>query len=175
MAEAGKGHWRWIAMVGLALVAVWLLARESEEDRILARLRQGATAVRVQPRESPEQRRERIARAFEEVFAAEVDATIPDLPKATGPRERLTEAAARLGTGYEQAELLLEQPTVTVGSSGLEASVQTRAVLSGQSASSGLRTDNREVGLRLRKTDGNWQIVALTAAAPSTVEPEARP
>jgi ketosteroid isomerase-like protein len=165
--------WWGLGLVGL--IVVWLLARDSAEDRIQARLTQFATAAAVRPDEAPPDRRARIESAVRAIFTADAVVQIPDLDQAATGTAAVARAAAELGAGQDEASLAFEQPNIAVDSAGSEATLNTRVLLSSRSRASGLRTDNREVYARLRKTSDGWQVYQVVVAPHSTVEPEPRP
>jgi len=166
---------RWALLLGVAGLGLWLMLRDSTQDKIMAQLAVLSAALEQRPDESTEQRKTRLEAAFEHVFVEQPQIRIPDLPVRGANRSAVVEAALDATRGLEEVTVRFEQPTVTVNASRHEAQVQARAALAARSAEAGFRTDNREVRLTLHETAGAWKIQDVEVAAPSTVEPEARP
>ena len=174
-ASRKRRYWRWLVASALVVGALVLVLRETDEDRIRARLRQVSGAVRIDADADSAARRARIERAFAEAFAAEASVTIPDLPVARGGREGLVEAAAALGQSYREVEISFEHLGVELGPSGQEAKVQALVSVAARAPEQGLLTDTRDAHIRLRKADGRWQVTSAEVAPPTDEEPEARP
>jgi hypothetical protein len=153
-----------------AATGTFLFLRETEPDRVIARVVAVVRAVRVEPGEGRAARRTRIERAFRVGLAPDLRVQAPDLP-AGDP----VTTATRLGEGFEEAHVEIEQPNVEIDPSGRQARVHARALLSGRSPTAGLVTDTRELRIDLIRAGEVWQLAAIEATGPSHVEPEPRP
>ena len=175
VARRRRKGWRWVVVALIVAGAVVLLLRETDEDRIRARLTQATMALRIESESDRASRQARIARAFQEVFAADAEVTIPDFPVTGGGREGLVDTAIGLAQRYDEVRVSFEHVGVRLDQSGHEARVQALVGVSAQVPGQGLRTDSRDAHLRLRKADGRWQVTSVRVAPPIDEEPEARP
>ncbi len=160
--------------MGVALVGYALLARDSDQELIRARLDQLTTALRVDKGDSPLSRGARVRRAFDEVLTKDVVVHVPDLP-APGPgRDALLGLAVQAGRGYQTADIALSDTTIELDARKTAANVKSEATLSATD-SGGLHRQHRHALFRFTKGSDGWRISSINVSAPPDLPPEARP
>lgn len=169
---------RWIAVggiaVGVGLVGYALLSRDTDEERIRARLDQLTTAVRVDRGENALARGARVRRAFDEVLARDVVMRIPDMPDPEPGRSALLVLAMHAGQRYRTAEVELSDTSIRLDAARNAANVKSEATLTATDPS-GLHRQNRHVLFRFTRTADGWRVSSIQVSAPPDLPPEARP
>jgi hypothetical protein len=162
----------------LALVAVSVLLLAyvvfggSDEDKILARLKEVARAIETRPDETNVLlRTARINGVFKEALEPGVTFTAPELAAESGVRALAVLAG--------QAPERFGDVTVSVGATdihvdGALAHVVSQVTLTG-SRGGELRRDQRNVRFELRRSGGEWRIGAVEVEPTKEAQPEARP
>ena len=153
------------------LLLVYALFGSSDEDRVVARLKELASAVETKEGESIVFRTARINGVFKEALENGVALTAPELGTAVGIRELVALAA--------QATRFSPEFAVSVGETdvhidGDEARAVSLVTLTGSEGGQ-LHGDRRHVRFRLRKSGGEWRVASLDVDAKSDDQPEARP
>jgi hypothetical protein len=159
-----------VIVASLALL-VYALTGSSDEDKIVARLKELASAVETKEGESVVFRAGRLNGHFEEALEPNATLSAPELPTTTGRREL---AALAAGATRFSTEFRLSVGETDVRIDGEEARVVSVVTLTGLQEGE-LRRDLRHVRFRLRKSGGDWRVAAIDVQTPSEDEPEARP
>lgn len=168
----------WVAIggivVGVGLVGYALLAKDTDQELIRARLHQLTMAVRVDKGDSALMRSARVRRAFDEVLAPGVVVRIPDLPDPGQGRDALLGLAVRAGRRYQTAQVDLSDTSVQLGPGKNGANVKSEATLTATD-SGGLHRQHRHVVFRFTRGKDGWRISSIEVSAPPDLPPEARP
>lgn len=151
-----------------------LLARETDEELIRARLHQMTTALRVESGDSVLVRGARIRRAFSETLTKDVVVRVPDFPQLGQGRDALTGIAVQSGRRYRTAEIDLSHTSVSLDAKKSAANVKSEATLTATD-SGGLHRDTRHVLFRFNRTKDGWRISSIEVSPPPDLPPEARP
>lgn len=160
-----------VVVASLALLA-YVIFGGSDEDKILARLKELASAVETKPDETNVVfRTARINGVFKEALDPAVAFSAPELPSQSGIQNLATLAA--------QAPQLYGDVTLSVGATDIHVEKSfVRAVsqvtLTG-SRGGELRRETRNVRFELKRSGGDWRVSAIDVEAPSEAQPEARP
>ncbi len=169
---------RWVAIggivVGLLLVGYALLSRDTDEERIRARLDQLTTAVRVEKGESPLARAARVQHAFKETLTRHVVVRIPDIPDPGPGRRPLLSVALEAGRRYRTADIELSDTSIRLDATKRNADVKSEATLTATD-STGLHRQQRHVQFRFTRQDDHWRISSIEVSAQPDLPPEARP
>ncbi len=164
--------------LALALIAVsaavlaYVVWGGSDEDKILARLKDVARAVETRPDETNVlARTARINGVFKDALEPGVTFSAPELPAETGIRSLAVLAG--------QAPQRFGDLTVSVGATdihveGAIAHAVSQVLLTG-SRGGELRREQRNVRFELRRSGGNWRVGAVEVEADKEAQPEARP
>jgi hypothetical protein len=144
----------------------------SEASRLSAKSERLARAASFdRTRESPDQRRTRLAEELDELGSDDVTLEVPEL--AAIPRGRL--ALVELGGDLSDVSRVeLELSDISAEVTGEAASVKARVrslIVSGGIE----RRDQRPVTLRWTRRAGRWRVTSIEVAPRSHEEPEARP
>lgn len=148
------------------------LLHRSDRDVIIERVGELADVVDTpQGFESPAARRERLERAVPQLVSQDVLIDIPELGRTRG-RDVLVGWATRAASAEQRVDIELGPLEVRVEAE--QATVTGEAVLE-LATPSQLTEERRRFSLRLEQQGGSWRVVAITAAARTHEEPEARP
>jgi hypothetical protein len=144
----------------------------SDEDKILARLKELASAVETKPDETNVViRTARINGVFKEGLDPTVRFSAPELESQSGIRE-LALLAAQVPQAYGDVTLSIGATDIHVEKTAARAVSQ--VTLTGTRGGE-LRREERSVRFELRRSDGEWRVNAIDVAAKSEAQPEARP
>jgi hypothetical protein len=159
-----------VIVASLALLA-YALFGASDEERIMTRLKELASAVETKEGENLIFRTARLNRAFEEALDPNARLSAPELPSTTGRKElaALAGGATRFSPNFQVS---LGETDVRID--GGEARVVSVVTLTGTQEGE-LRRDQRHVRFSLRKSGSDWQVTSIDVQARSEDDPEARP
>ena len=164
--------------VALALVVVsaavlaWVVWGGSDEDKILARIKELARAVETRPDETNVlARTARINGVFKEALEPNVTFSAPELPSQMGSRPLALLAG--------QAPQSFGDVTLSVGATDIHvdhavAHAVSQVTLTGSQGGE-LRREQRNVRFELARHGGDWRVAAIEVEARSEAQPEARP
>jgi hypothetical protein len=164
--------------LALALVAVsaavlaYVVWGGSDEDKILARLKELAHALETRPDETNVlARTARINGVFKEALEPNVTFSAPELPGTTGIRPLALLAG--------QAPESFGDVTVSVGATdihveGALAHAVSQVTLTGARGGE-LRREQRNVRIELRRAGTDWRVGAIEVEPQKEAQPEARP
>jgi hypothetical protein len=158
-------------IVASVLLLVYALLGSSDEDRIIARLKELASAVETKEGESLVFRTARINGVFKEALDKNAALTSPELGTTTG-RQELAALAGQATRMSPEFQVSLGETDVRI--EGEEARVVSVVTLTGTREGE-LRRDQRHVRFLLRKAGGDWRGGARAGDAKSEDQPEARP
>ena len=164
--------------LGLALVAAslallaYVVFGGSDEDKVLARLREVARAVETRSDETnPLLRTARINGVFKEALEPDVTFTAPELGSVSGARA-LAVLAAEASANFGDVTLSVGATDIHV--EGAVAHAVSQVTLTGARGGE-LRREQRNVRFELRRTSGDWRIGAIEVEPTKEAQPEARP
>lgn len=156
--------------LSLALLAYALLG-SSDEDKIVARLKELAAAVEPQEGENVLFRTARLKKLFGQALEPNASISAPELPTTTGRDELL---ALAVGAQRFSNQFRINLGATDVRIDGDDARAVSAVTLMGVEGSE-LHGDRRSVRFRLRKDGGEWRVGSIEVEAKSEEEPEARP
>jgi hypothetical protein len=160
----------WLLVAAAVALAGYFLLPEPPAAEIRALLGRTAAAVRAPGGVEGAALEQALGRAFD----AEAVVRIPELPPlAPGPRA-LVELVESTRARHARVGLELTSVDVRVDADGRAATAQADAVLTLQRPAA-MREEARQLTARLERADADWKIVAITVAAKTYPEPEARP
>jgi ketosteroid isomerase-like protein len=160
-----------VVIASVALLA-YVIFGASDEDQILARLKELASAVETKTDETNIiLRTARINGVFKEGLEPTVTLTAPELQSQSGIRELATLAG--------QAPQVYGDLTLSIGSTdihveGAAARAVSQVTLTGTRGGE-LRREQRNVRFELKQSGGEWRVSAIDVEAKSEAQPEARP
>jgi hypothetical protein len=153
----------WLALaVGLSLVVYAVFASKTDEEIIEEQLTRLAAAISVSPEENPLTRAARLNREFSELFSKDATASVPELSAPVQGRRELLALATRAAAGFRTLDVAFSGTTVEVGNAAAE--VKTTATLSGVRSDGDLDRGKRQVGLRFKRSDGDWWIDSVNVS-----------
>ncbi|HTQ06046.1 MAG TPA: hypothetical protein VMI54_19425 [Polyangiaceae bacterium] len=152
-------------------VLVYVIGGSSDEDRILARLREIARAVETRPDETDVARAARIDGVFETALEPGVTFGAPELPAVSGVRPLAVFAAAAPASF---GELTLSVGATDIHVEGAIAHAVSELTLTG-SRGGELRREHRSVRCELRRSGAAWRVGAIEVEPEKEAQPEARP
>jgi hypothetical protein len=161
-----------LTVASLGLLAYALLGG-SDEERIMARLKELARAVETRSDESIVFRTARVNKTFKEALEQTVSLRAPELPATTGIPE-LTKLAAVAPQGFGEIALTVGETDVRIDDEANLARAVSVVTLTG-SRGGELRREKRHVRFTLHESGGEWRVVEIEVEARSNEEPEARP
>jgi hypothetical protein len=150
-----------------------MLSRDTEEQRIRARLEALELALDSPGAEDPALRKVRIERALSDALAEDVLVKIPDQPRLGRGRAGLLELALRAGDDPRGVEVRVAHVEIALGDDRRTARVRLDAELSRPGDE--LHKDVRNVTLDFESSNGSWRITSVEAGERLRAEPEARP
>jgi len=163
--------------LGLALLAAVVLGfaifSDSDEDLILARVKELASAVETKEGESIIFRRARIGGVFKEALEPTVTLTAPELPTTTGIKE-LADLASIAPRAYGELGLSVGETDIQIEKAANQARVVSRITVTG-SAGGELRREARHVRFLFHESGGDWRVTSIDVDRRSDDQPEARP
>lgn len=159
---------------GAALVAAALFLRDSDEDRIKARLDELADVVHLDAGDNLLLRGARIQRAFNELFTPDVVVHAAELPGDSQGRDALVALATKPPLQIDSADLAFQHVSVQLVAGHRSARVQADVVVTSSDAS-GAHRERRQGVFRFAKVDGKWRIAGVDLSADEDLPPEARP
>jgi len=160
-----------VILASAALLA-YVVFGGSDEDKILFRLKELASAVETRADETNVVLRvARINRVFKEGLEPTVSFSAPELPARSGIRE-LAVLAGEAPQAFGEFKLSLGATDIHV--EGTLARAVSQVVLSGARGGE-LHGDRRSVRFELHRSGGEWRVSAIDVAQKSPEQPEARP
>jgi hypothetical protein len=161
-----------VLITGSLLLLAYVVFGGSDEDRILARLKEVARAVETRADETNVLlRTARINGVFKQAMEPGVTFTAPELTSQSG--------AGSLATLAGQAPARFGDVTLAVGATDIhvEGAIAHAVSQVTLTASRGgeLRRDQRNVRFELRHSGGEWRIGAIEVEPTKEAQPEARP
>jgi hypothetical protein len=161
----------WLLVVGSLGLLGYVVLGSSDDDKILLRIRDLASAVETRSDESILFRTARINKAFKEGLEPDVTFRAPELPSQSGIRELSALAA---GAGQMFGEVRLSVGSTDVHVDGATANAVSEVTLTSARGNE-LHGDRRSVRFELRRDGGDWRVRSIDVAAKSGEQPEARP
>ncbi len=161
-----------VAVVSAALIG-YALFGGSDEDRILARLKELAHAVETVEDESILFRRARVNRAFKDGLEPNASLTAPELPSTTGIKE-LVELATVAAGAFGQMTLSVGETDIHIDRAAHEAHAVSLVTLTAARGGE-LRREKRHVRFVLHQSGGDWRVAVIDVEPLSEDQPEARP
>jgi ketosteroid isomerase-like protein len=161
-----------LSIVVSAALLAYVAWGGSDEDKILARLKELARAIETRTDETNVVlRTARINGIFKQALEPAVTFTAPELEAQTGIRPLAVLAG--------QAPESFGDVTVSVGATDIHiegsiAHAVSQVTLTG-SRGGELRRDQRNVRFELRRSSGDWRVNAIDVGPKSEAQPEARP
>jgi hypothetical protein len=164
---------RWALVLVLASVALlaYVIFGGSDEDKILVRVKELASAVETRADESIVFRTARINKAFKDGLESDVTFRAPELASKSGVRE-LALLAAEAGQMFGSVRLSVGATDVHV--EGADARAVSEITLTSERGNE-LHGDRRSVRFELRRSGGEWRVRSIDVAAKGGEPPEARP
>ncbi len=160
-----------VVVASVALLA-YVIFGGSDEDKILARLKELASAVETKTDETNiVLRTARINGVFKEGLDPMVVFSAPELQTQRGIRDLATLAG---GAGQAFGEISLGIGATDIHVEGNLARAVSQVTLTGTRGGE-LRREERNVRFELRRWEGEWRVSAIDVAAKSEAQPEARP
>lgn len=163
--------------LGLTLASgallVYALVGDSDEEKIMSRLRELAHAVETQSDESIVFRQARVNKTFKEALEANVSLRAPELPSTTGVPE-LVKLATVAPQGFGEIGLSVGETDIRIDGDAHLARAVSLVTLTGSSGGE-LRREKRHVRFTLHESGGDWRVVEIDVEARSNEQPEARP
>jgi len=156
------------ALIAGALLVLWaLLAGDTDEEKIVARLARLAIAVSVEGGEqNPVFRVARMNQEFSELFTEDVSVSMPEISEARSGREALAALAGRATRHLEAVDVDFEDIAVEMDASK-GAQVRARAKLDAVRLGGHRERAERDVRFRFVDREGAWLIASVR------VEPKA--
>jgi len=162
---------------GLALLSAvvlgWAILGDSDEDLILARVKELASAVETKEGESIIFRRARLGGVFKEALEPTVTLTAPELPTTTGIQE-LAQLASIAPQGFGEIGMSVGETDIQIEKAANLARVVSRITLTG-SRGGELRRESRHVRFLFHESGGDWRVTSIDVDRRSDDQPEARP
>lgn len=159
--------------VASAGLLVYALVGDSDEQKIMARLKELAHTVETRSDESIVFRQARVNKTFKEALEPTVSLRAPELPTTTGITE-LAKLAAIAPQGFGEIALTVGETDVRIDDEANLARAVSVVTLTG-SRGGELRREKRHVRFTLHESGGDWRVVEIEVEARSNEEPEARP
>jgi hypothetical protein len=160
-----------VIFASLALLA-YVVFGSSDEDKILLRIKELASAVETRPDETNVVLRiGRINGVFKEGLEPDVTFSAPELGQRAGIRDLAVLAGEALQV-FGEFKLAVGATDVQVD--GAVAHAESQMILTGARGSE-LHGDRRSVRFELRRSGGEWRVTRIDVGAKSLEQPEARP
>jgi len=159
------------AIVASLLLLAYALLGNSDEDKILHRLKELASAVESKEGESFIFRTARLNAVFKDALEPNATLSAPELPTTSGAREiaALGGQSANFATDFR----------VSVGETDVRIdgkAARAVAVVTFTGSERGeLRREKRHVRFLLNKSGSDWRVASIDVDARSEDQPEARP
>jgi hypothetical protein len=155
-----------------ALLAYALLG-DSDEEKIMARLRELSHAVETHADESVVFRQARVNKTFKEALEPNVSLRAPELPTTVGIPD-LVKLAVIAPQGFGEIALSVGETDIRIEDEANLARAVSLVTLTG-SRGGELRREKRHVRFTLHESGGEWRVVEIDVEARSEEQPEARP
>jgi len=162
-----------VVTLGSAVLLGYALLGSSDEDRILARLKELAHAVETREDENLVFRRARVNSAFKDGLEPNASLAAPELPATTGINE-LVELATLTGRAFGEVTLSIGETDVHIDHDAHEARAVSLVTLTAARGGE-LRREKRHVRFALHESGGDWRVSAIDVEPRSDEQPEARP
>jgi hypothetical protein len=151
-------------LAGLGLIGYALLAAESDEERIRARLEQLEESVALHSEaQNVAVRSLQLRGGFSEIFEPDVRARIPELGSGRHSRDELVALAAQSSSYFQNLDLQFEDLEIRVDDTSRRASVDSVAVLTAtRRGQAEPRRDERSVHFDFfNHEEHGWRIAAV--------------
>ena len=163
-----------LALAVLAAVVLgFAIFGDSDEDLILARVKELASAVETKEGESIIFRRARLGGVFKEALEPTVTLSAPELPTTSGIKE-LANLASIAPRSFGELGLSVGETDIQIEKAANLARVVSRIALTGSQGGE-LRREARHVRFLFHKTGGDWRVTWINVDRRSDDQPEARP
>jgi len=150
-----------LGVLGLAIVTYALLARQTDEEKILVVLERLEAAVRVEEGSgNPLARMAQVNGHFSEIFLEDVQFRIPEHTSANRGRKSLAGLTTQIGPYFRSLDIDFKDVTIDFEQDNSRAKVASNAAADGFSRS-GRWADQRRVRFEMDKVNGDWQIARL--------------
>jgi hypothetical protein len=163
--------------LGLTVASLSLLGYalfgDSDEEKIMSRLKELANAVETRSDESIIFRQARLNRVFQDALEDNVTLRAPELPTTSGVSD-LVKLAALAGQGFGTIGLSIGETDVRIDDEANVARAVSLVTLTG-SRDGELRREKRHVRFTLHESGSEWRVVEIAVEPRSNEQPEARP
>ena len=150
-----RRHWIGAAIALWLAFVVWLLASDSDEEKIRARLDDLALAVSSRNDENLAFRRLRLKSDFEEMLTTDVRLSVPELPLTTG-RQELARLAGTAPRFFGELDISIGSTEISIDEATDVATAVSEVTVSGNSGE--FRRDTRKVTFTLKEDGGDWLV-----------------
>ncbi|HEV8550111.1 MAG TPA: hypothetical protein VGQ57_13800 [Polyangiaceae bacterium] len=159
-----------VIVLSVALLA-YVIFGSSDEDKVVLRVKELASAVETRADESLLFRTARINKVFKESLEPDVTFRAPELPSKSGIRE-LGLLAAEAGQTFGSVRLSVGATDVHVDH---ELARAVSEITLTSERGNELHGDRRSVRFELRREGGDFRVSSIDVAPKSGEQPEARP
>jgi hypothetical protein len=159
-----------VIALSVALLA-YVMFGSSDEDKVVSRVKELASAIETRADESILFRTARINKTFKESLEPDVTFRAPELPPSSGLRE-LALLAAEAGQRFGSVRLSVGATDVHVDHDLARAVAE--ITLTSERGNE-LHGDRRSVRFELRREGGDFRVSSIDVAPKSGEQPEARP
>jgi hypothetical protein len=171
--KLSRTHLALALVVGSLLLLGYALLGGSDEEEIMARLKELAHAVETRSDESVIFRQARLNSVFKEALEETASLRAPELPATTGVQE-LVKLATLAPQGFGEVALSVGETDIRIDDDAHLARAVSVVTLTG-SRGGELRREKRHVRFTLHESGGDWRVVEIEVEARTNEEPEARP
>jgi hypothetical protein len=171
--KLSRSHLALVLVVASAAALFWALFGDSDEARILARIKELAAAVETQEGENFLFRRARLNKAFKAALEPNVALVAPELPTTTGIKE-MAELASLAPNAFGHLGLSVGETDIRVEPEAHQARAVSRITLTGSQGGE-LRREARIVRFLLHESGGDWRVTSIDVDRRANDQPEARP
>jgi hypothetical protein len=153
-----------LGVLGLGIVSYALLARQTDEEKILEVLNRLEIAVHVDDESSnPLARMSQVNGHFSDIFEEDVQFKIPEHTSANHGRKTLVGLVVQIGPYFRNLDIDFKDVTIDFEMDNQRAKVASNAHADGF-ARNGHWADQRRVRLDMNQADGDWRIERLVVS-----------
>jgi hypothetical protein len=150
-----------LGVLGLAVTTYALLARQTDEEKVLEVLNRLESAVHVDDESgNPLVRMSQVNGHFSEIVEEDVQFKIPEHTSATHGRKTLVGLVVQIGPYFRSLDIDFKDVTIDFEMDNTRATVASNASAEGF-ARNGRWADQRRVRFAMNKQDGDWMISRL--------------
>jgi hypothetical protein len=157
-------------VIGLALILYALFGRQSDEERIRARLQRLADVVSFSEPGNVVARGLTLKGAFRDAFTDSIRGEIPELGSARTSRESLVELGLQSTRFARSLSLDFSEIAIEVDATRTSGDVTATAEVRAVTREGEERWDDRSVRFLFAKTSDGWQIARFRVIPPDEVE-----